>query len=156
MAPHRWRHPVDVKRFLILLGFAVIASAIWVRYFPIIIPPRPPMRPPYVRPTAVPTPAATSDVPLTLPNDVPPVALPTPQPTPLPAPPLPSDAVADRIQIRKAARELTLYFAGQVLKTYGVALGTSPAGAKELEGDGRTPEGRYFIVGRNPQSKYHL
>jgi hypothetical protein len=157
-APRRRRHPVDVKRLLILLGFAVIASAIWVRYFPIIVPPRPPMRQPYVRPTAVPTPLAASEMPITPPNYVTPDALPTPQPTPEPTPvaPLPSDSVADRVQIRKAARELTLYFAGHALKTYGVALGTTPAGAKELEGDGRTPEGRYFITGRNPQSKYHL
>jgi hypothetical protein len=147
-----------VKRLLILLGFAVIASAIWVRYFPVIVPPRSPMRQPYVRPTAVPPPPPASEMPVTPPNLTTPDALPTPQPTPEPTPtaPLPSDAVADRVQIRKAARELTLYFAGHALKTYGVALGTSPAGAKELEGDGRTPEGRYFITGRNPQSKYHL
>jgi murein L,D-transpeptidase YafK len=28
-------------------------------------------------------------------------------------------------------------------------------GAKQFEGDGRTPEGTYNIAGRNPQSEFH-
>ena len=146
-----------MKRLLILLAFAVIASAIWVRYFHRIVPTRPPMRQPYSRPTPTPTPG--SPVELTpVPTAAPPEPAPSPQPTPQPTPqaPLPPDAVADRIQIRKAARELTLSAGGTVLRTYGVALGNSPEGPKSLEGDGRTPEGRYYIAGRNPQSKYHL
>ena len=31
-----------------------------------------------------------------------------------------------------------------------------PIGDKFYEGDGRTPEGTYFIDRRNPNSKYHL
>ena len=157
-APQRRREPVAVKRLLILLAFAVVASVIWVRYFPRIVPPRPPMRQPYIRPTTPPAPPVASGEPTAPPPGVPPLAEPTPPPTPQPTPvaPLPADTVADRIQIRKAARELTLYASGQVLRTYGVALGNTPSGAKALEGDGRTPEGRYFISGRNPASKYHL
>lgn len=133
----------------------MVAAAAGAFYFPIVFPPPPSMRPPFVRPTAAPAPpAAESSLPApTIPPSVilPPVALPTPPPAPLPP-----DAVADRVQIRKAARELTLFFAGATLKTYGVALGKTPDGPKLLEGDGRTPEGRYSITGRNPQSKYHL
>ena len=157
-APQRWREPVVVKRLLILLAFAVVASVIWVRYFPRIVTPRPPMRQPYIRPTTPPAPPVASGEPTAPPPGVPPLAEPTPPPTPQPTrvAPLPADTVADRIQIGKAARELTLYASGQVLRTYGVALGNTPSGAKALEGDGRTPEGRYFISGRNPASKYHL
>lgn len=147
-----------VKRLLILLAFAVVASVVWVRYFHRIVPTRPPMRQPYVRPTATPSPSVAPTGPAA-PN-VPALELPTPppQPTPTPTPtvPLPPNTVADRVQIRKAARELTLYAGGSVLRTYGIALGNAPEGAKEIEGDGRTPEGRYFISGRNPQSKFHL
>jgi len=63
---------------------------------------------------------------------------------------------SDAILIEKSARKLTLLSAGVVLKTYPVALGFSPQGAKDREGDGRTPEGIYEISGRNPKSLYHL
>jgi len=43
-----------------------------------------------------------------------------------------------------------------VLRSYRVALGRQPAGHKQREGDGRTPEGRYVIDRRNPRSRYHL
>jgi murein L,D-transpeptidase YafK len=65
-------------------------------------------------------------------------------------------AVVDEIVIRKARRELLLMEAGKAVKRYRVALGRSPVGAKERQGDGRTPEGRYEISGRNPKSAFHL
>jgi murein L,D-transpeptidase YafK len=43
-----------------------------------------------------------------------------------------------------------------VLRIYRVALGRDPAGHKQQEGDGRTPEGNYTIDRRNPNSRYHL
>ncbi len=63
---------------------------------------------------------------------------------------------ADKILIEKAARRLTLLRGGVVLKTYRVTLGPQPVGPKQQEGDGRTPEGRYLIDWRNPNSKFHL
>ncbi len=112
------------------------------------------MRPPPVNSrSAPPAPTTLPSVQLP-PTNFPPEALPTPSPAPVL--PLPPDAVADRVQIRKAARELTLYWGGAALRTYGVALGANPDGHKEIEGDGRTPEGRYSISGRNSQSKFHL
>ena len=45
---------------------------------------------------------------------------------------------------------------GSLLKTYRVALGRNPVGAKEQEGDMKTPEGVYKIDYRNPNSDYHL
>jgi murein L,D-transpeptidase YafK len=69
---------------------------------------------------------------------------------------LPRDAVADRVLVEKAARRLTLFQNGRVLKTYSVALGHAPLGPKEYEGDQRTPEGIYTIDFHKPDSDYHL
>lgn len=70
--------------------------------------------------------------------------------------PLGSGAVADRIVVRKADRQMTLFRDGRPLKTYAIALGFGEPGPKSREGDGRTPEGLYRISGRNPQSAFHL
>lgn len=45
---------------------------------------------------------------------------------------------------------------GKKYREYGISLGDSPTGHKEQEGDEKTPEGRYVIDYRNPESKYHL
>ena len=42
------------------------------------------------------------------------------------------------------------------IKTNRIALGRNPLGAKQEEGDMKTPEGIYKIDGRNPQSSFHL
>lgn len=63
---------------------------------------------------------------------------------------------ADRILIVKSARSLTLLRQGKVLKTYKVALGSDPVGAKTREGDGKTPEGEYKISQKNEHSQFHL
>ena len=39
--------------------------------------------------------------------------------------------------------------------TWPVDLGFAPVGHKQEEGDGKTPEGRYYINWRNPGSEYH-
>jgi murein L,D-transpeptidase YafK len=70
--------------------------------------------------------------------------------------PLSRDAVADRVLVEKSARRLTLFRNGIALKTYRVALGHAPAGAKQYEGDQRTPEGTYSIDFHKPDSDYHL
>ena len=51
------------------------------------------------------------------------------------------------LYISKSKCTLTLYEGGIVLKSYVVAMGENYLeGAKEREGDRRTPEGRYFIT----------
>ena len=70
--------------------------------------------------------------------------------------PLPQDVFADRILVEKSARRMTLFRGETVLKTYRVALGREPIGAKEFEGDQRTPEGFYTIDFHKPDSDYHL
>ncbi len=56
----------------------------------------------------------------------------------------------------KSTHTMTVMMGDKVLKTYKVALGTVPVGAKEVEGDHKTPEGSYIIDSRNPQSRFHL
>jgi len=62
----------------------------------------------------------------------------------------------DKILIEKKARRLMLISKGEVLKTYKIALGGTPNGPKERQGDDKTPEGTYFIDSRNKDSRYHL
>ena len=69
---------------------------------------------------------------------------------------LPKSERADRVLIEKAARRLTLFRDGKVLKTYEIALGFAPKGDKEREGDGKTPEGHYRIDRRNDRSRFYL
>ncbi len=61
----------------------------------------------------------------------------------------------DSILVEKSAHRLTLFQRGRVARTYLVALGQRPVGDKVRRGDMRTPEGRFTIEARNPQSKFH-
>lgn len=61
-----------------------------------------------------------------------------------------------RIVVMKAQRRMYLMHHDQVLRSYRIDLGFAPDGHKVHEGDGRTPEGRYHIDRRNPNSDFHL
>ena len=70
--------------------------------------------------------------------------------------PLPAGNTIDRILVEKSARRLSIFRNGNQVKVYRIALGRNPLGAKQEEGDMKTPEGIYKIDGRNPQSSFHL
>ncbi|PTY07068.1 hypothetical protein DB347_09570 [Opitutaceae bacterium EW11] len=72
-----------------------------------------------------------------------------------PIPALPAGTKADRIVITKSSRTLDLVRAGQTLRSYRVSLGKAPAGPKEREGDGKTPEGLYRITEHKRNSSFH-
>ncbi|MBO9476085.1 L,D-transpeptidase family protein [Shimia sp. R11_0] len=61
-----------------------------------------------------------------------------------------------RVAVFKEDRKMYLLHHKKVLKSYDVDLGFAPLGHKQVEGDGRTPEGDYFIDRRNPNSKFYL
>jgi len=61
-----------------------------------------------------------------------------------------------RVYVDKGARQMFLLHHDHALKRYDVDLGFAPAGHKQFEGDGKTPEGDYIIDRRNPNSAYHL
>lgn len=73
----------------------------------------------------------------------------------IPPPPAMSGKV-DRIVIEKAARRMQLIQGGQPVRSYRIALGFSPEGDKDRQGDGRTPEGEFTVDRRNDQSAFHL
>ncbi|MBR5546850.1 MAG: L,D-transpeptidase family protein [Clostridia bacterium] len=59
-----------------------------------------------------------------------------------------------QIIIHKSARTLTLVKDGALLFNCRIALGSRPQGAKRMQGDGRTPEGSYFICLVKEAGKY--
>ncbi|MEL6465782.1 MAG: L,D-transpeptidase family protein [Pseudomonadota bacterium] len=60
------------------------------------------------------------------------------------------------VVVNKEARRMYLLNNDDVLKAYDIDLGFAPIGDKFFEGDGRTPEGRYIIDRRNPNSQFYL
>ncbi len=65
-----------------------------------------------------------------------------------------------RILIKKSERKLYLYETSggkeRLRKTYQIALGNTPTGHKRQQGDGRTPEGEYYLTHKNPKSNFYL
>ena len=61
---------------------------------------------------------------------------------------------ADAILVKKGQRRLYLMRDGKPFRTYRIALGTSPEGHKQRQGDNRTPEGHYRIDWRNASSRF--
>ena len=61
----------------------------------------------------------------------------------------------DLVRVDKSDRRLELIGDGKVLRSYSIALGGDPLGHKHQEGDQRTPEGRYVLDWRNPNSIAH-
>lgn len=62
---------------------------------------------------------------------------------------------ADRVVVLKKERTLQLLSQGNVIKTYKVALGGDPIGAKTRQGDHKTPEGLYVLDSRNVHSQFY-
>ena len=63
----------------------------------------------------------------------------------------------DFLLVDKSDRTLVLFSGGVEVKRYtGLQFGAAPIGHKQFEGDEKTPEGRYTIDTRNPNSSYHL
>ena len=69
--------------------------------------------------------------------------------------PLPETLRFDYLLIEKEKRLLTAFSGGEAVRMYRVALGVEPVGAKEFQGDGKTPEGMYHVDGKNPHSQYY-
>jgi len=81
------------------------------------------------------------------------------------APPLPTEApdprtlpceLVARIEVRKRERALEAWCDGGALRAFPIALSRSPAGAKRLRGDERSPEGEYHIAGAARPSRFRL
>lgn len=66
------------------------------------------------------------------------------------------DEIADGIVIYKSRRMMYLMKDGRIQHKYQIALGKNPIGHKLESGDNRTPEGKYTIDLKNPDSSYFL
>lgn len=62
---------------------------------------------------------------------------------------------ASRVLILKSERKLILYKENKEIFRCSISLGKNPIGQKNEEGDGRTPEGKYILDWRNPNSKFY-
>ncbi len=69
---------------------------------------------------------------------------------------LPVGTTIERIVVEKSAKRLSIFGGGNQMKRYRIALGRNPVGAKQQDGDMKTPEGIYKIDSRNAQSSFHL
>ena len=87
-----------------------------------------------------------------LPNS--PQPSPTPTATSQPIPALDTEATVT-LKVFKSARLLEVWVDGACLASYPVGLGSNPVGHKQVEGDGKTPEGSYYISYKNPHSDYY-
>ncbi|MDQ3816044.1 MAG: L,D-transpeptidase [Armatimonadota bacterium] len=60
-----------------------------------------------------------------------------------------------RQQVFSIHPTLRVYMGGRLVKAYAAALGLDPVGDKEKRDDYRTPEGDFYICGKNPRSRFH-
>lgn len=60
------------------------------------------------------------------------------------------------ILIKKGERRLLLLDGDRQLRVYRIGLGFTPAGDKAQQGDGRTPEGSFYVCVKNAASKFYL
>jgi murein L,D-transpeptidase YafK len=65
---------------------------------------------------------------------------------------LPKGIKIDKMIVYKSKRKLLAYSNDKLIKTYKIALGRQPIGAKQYQGDRKTPEGIYYINDKNPNS----
>lgn len=73
---------------------------------------------------------------------------------PKPTPRVSTNGQVDRILIKKEERRLYLMRGDAPFRSYKVALGYQPSGHKQRKGDGRTPEGIYYLDWRSDRSNY--
>ena len=64
--------------------------------------------------------------------------------------------MADAVLVDKSDRRLYLLRGGRTIAEYPIKLGLNPYGHKQREGDFRTPEGKYRLDWRNPDSEFYL
>jgi len=67
----------------------------------------------------------------------------------------PNNVVIDKVFVDKSERILQLLSEDKVIASYHIALGDSPAGHKQQQGDERTPVGVYTLDYKNEKSKFY-
>ncbi|OCX51741.1 hypothetical protein BEL04_17155 [Mucilaginibacter sp. PPCGB 2223] len=72
-----------------------------------------------------------------------------------PEPKLPGNARINKLLVFKSKHRMLAYEDNKLLKSYQISLGFCPTGKKQVDGDGKTPEGDYTINTKNPNSICH-
>lgn len=67
----------------------------------------------------------------------------------------PLAGAVDLVRVEKSARKLFLLQQGKVVREFNMVLGSNPVGHKQQEGDGKTPEGVYWLDFKKPDSAYY-
>ena len=62
----------------------------------------------------------------------------------------------DLIVVNKEKRNIIMYKEGKILNKFKISLGFEPIGTKVKTGDGKTPEGLYFIEDKIKESSFFL
>ena len=62
----------------------------------------------------------------------------------------------DFIVVNKEKRDIIMYKEGKILKQFKISLGFEPIGTKIKKGDGKTPEGLYYIEDKIRESSFFL
>lgn len=70
--------------------------------------------------------------------------------------PLKTPLADPHIVVKKGERRLILFDGDRQLRAYRVGLGFAPVGDKVRQGDGRTPEGSFYVCVKNAASKFYL
>ncbi len=58
--------------------------------------------------------------------------------------------------IKKKKRLLEIFDGEKPVRRYKIALGFAARGDKQIEGDGKTPEGEFYVFTKNDRSKFYL
>jgi len=61
-----------------------------------------------------------------------------------------------RLVVKKKERRLQIFDGEKLIKTYTIVLGFTPQGDKKIEGDGKTPEGEFYVFVKNDQSNFYV
>lgn len=75
--------------------------------------------------------------------------------TALPCACLAQTPAIDSVFVDKSEARLYLIAAGERVREYPVVFGANPHGHKQREGDERTPEGKYMLDFKNPDSAFY-
>lgn len=67
---------------------------------------------------------------------------------------MPITLVDPELAVSKSLRTLSVVSGGEVVRTYRIALGRDPVADKEKAGDGRTPEGDFYVCSRSEEGRY--
>lgn len=60
-----------------------------------------------------------------------------------------------RLLVHKSERRMELWIGDRLVRRFRVALGLAPVGDKVRQGDRRTPEGRFYLAWKKPNSDFH-